>query len=113
MTSSKVVAGLLFLLVVAAGVGVTMTRCTSLNQEVHANCLVLSRDRLIQDGTSGEKRVTTSCGIFTVADNLTSGFNSYDTYMSLEPGRRYDIRTGGYRLGAWSSFPTVIQVTPR
>lgn len=113
MTSSKAVAGLMFLLIVVAAAAATMTRCTSLNQELHANCLVLSRDRLIQDGTSGEKRVTTSCGTFTVADNLTSGFNSYDTFMALEPGRRYDIRTGGYRLGAWSSFPTVIQVTPR
>lgn len=113
MKSPKSVAFLLFPVVFAAGAAAALSSCTSLNQTPHTNCMVWSRDRLIQDGTSGEKRVTTSCGTFAVADNLSSGFNSYDVFMSLEPGHRYDIRTGGYRLGPLSSFPTVIKVTPR
>ncbi|WP_067671726.1 hypothetical protein [Nocardia miyunensis] len=113
MNSPKMVAYLLIPVVFAAGAAAALASCTSLNQDTHANCLVLSRDRLIEKGTSGQKRVTTSCGTFAVEDNITSGFNSYDVFMSLEPGHRYDIRTGGYRLGPLSSFPTVIKVTPR
>lgn len=99
---------------VAAIATVTLlSGCSSVNHQTHTNCLVTGKDRLITQGSSGEKRVITSCGVFEVSDSVSGGFNSYDTYSELVVGHRYDIQTGGYRIGFLSQFPNVISVTPR
>ncbi|MGY1896166.1 hypothetical protein [Nocardia gipuzkoensis] len=95
------------------GAAVVLSGCASMNQETHSNCLVTHREQLIREGSSAERRVSTSCGVFEVADNFSGGFNSYDLYARLVPGQRFDIETGGYRVGALSMFPVVLKVRPR
>jgi len=79
---------------VVLGTAVLLTGCSSMNQETHTNCEVLHKERLLQGGNSGEKRVTTSCGVFTVEDSWSGGFESYDVFNRLEVGKRYYIQAG-------------------
>lgn len=90
---------------------IVLTGCSAFNQQVREDCTVLDKERLLQDGTSGEKRVMTTCGTFTVSDSVFGDFDSYDTYMKLEEGKSYNIKTGGWRIGFFSSFPNVLEVT--
>lgn len=104
--TTAVVAGL-----VAAG---GLTGCSNMNQQWHDNCTITKKDTLYgQDsdgGTSREYRLSTTCGTFTVGDSLAGGFNSWDTWARLEEDKTYDIKTGGYRIGLFSTFPTVIDI---
>lgn len=94
--------------------------CSTMNSELHANCKVTNKDVLQQvrgdkhsTSTHFERRLNTTCGTFVVDDNLVGGFDSYDTWTSLEVGKVYDITTGGYRNGFFDSFPSVTKVTPK
>ncbi|AXQ51891.1 secreted protein [Gordonia phage Catfish] len=87
-----------------------LTGCSNMNEQQHTGCQVLDKERLMTNGSSGEKRVVTSCGVFAVEDSFAGGFNSYDRWNVLEIGKTFDIRTGGYRVGFFSMFPTVIEV---
>ncbi|ASR85655.1 hypothetical protein SEA_AMGINE_54 [Mycobacterium phage Amgine] len=102
---------------VAAGAvaAAVLSGCSSLNQEWHNGCKVTGKDTLYSstDGnTSREYRLSTSCGPFVVEDTLAGGFNSWDTWQALEVGKTYDIRSGGFRVGFLSSFPSVLEVKP-
>jgi hypothetical protein len=106
--------------VAAAAVAITGSACSMMNNETHHNCKVLAKDVLQKvsgnkDGTSThfERRLGTSCGTFVVEDSLNGGFNSYDTWTALQEGKVYDIETGGFRVGLFDSFPTVVKVTPK
>lgn len=91
----------------------TLSGCASMNQEWHYDCQVQHKDTLYSttDGNSDrEYRLTTSCGSFTVGDSFAGGFNSWDTWQRLQEGKTYDIKTGGYRAGWASMFPTVIEI---
>lgn len=96
---------------VAAVAVVGLSGCSSMNQQTYTGCVVQEKERLIQDGSSGTKRVVTSCGVFSVDDSMAGGFNSYDTWTRLVEGKTYTIKTGGYRIGFLSSFQTVLEVT--
>lgn len=90
--------------------------CSSMNHENHADCLVTHKEILYQttDGNSKRiKRLSTSCGTFNVSDSLAGGFNSYDTWEGLQEGKRYDIETGGFRIGLFDTFPIVTKVTQK
>ncbi|XAO35526.1 membrane protein [Gordonia phage Morgana] len=95
----------------------TITGCSTMNQQWHRNCTIEAKDTLYgsnsEGGTTREYRLTTSCGTFTVGDTLAGGFSSWDTWASLEEGERYDLETGGYRIGLFSQFPSVISVEAR
>ncbi|QPO17160.1 hypothetical protein SEA_LILBEANIE_82 [Gordonia phage Lilbeanie] len=98
---------------IAATAAATLAGCSTMNQEWHRDCTVEDKDTLYSGSngsTDREYRLTTSCGTFVVADNVSSGFNSWDTWSELQEGRTYDIQTGGYRIGVLSQFPTVIAV---
>ncbi|ANA86174.1 hypothetical protein SEA_LOZINAK_10 [Gordonia phage Lozinak] len=87
--------------------------CSTMNQEWHRNCVVEDKDTLYSStkgDSSREYRLSTSCGSFTVGDSISGGFSSWDTWRTLKEGRTYDIQTGGYRIGVFSQFPTVIAV---
>ncbi|WGH21062.1 membrane protein [Gordonia phage Fribs8] len=88
--------------------------CSTMNQEWHNGCLVQAKDTLYgSDGNGGTKRdyrLSTSCGSFTVGDNISGGFNSWDLWNSINEGKTYDIKTGGYRIGFFSQFPNVLEV---
>lgn len=86
-----------------------VTGCAYANQTDYRGCVVEHKERLLNQGSSGEKRVHTTCGVFAVEDSLAGGFNSYDTYAQLTEGKAYDLRTGGYRVGLFSMFPTIIE----
>ncbi|MEV2222703.1 hypothetical protein AB0E01_22825 [Nocardia vinacea] len=83
----------------------------SMNEQNHSNCLVKEKYYINQQ--KGDKRIVTSCGNFSVNDGNGAGSHSFDTFAALEIGKRYDIRTNGYRSGGSSSFPNVISYTPR
>ncbi|QAU06530.1 hypothetical protein SEA_WILLIAMBOONE_9 [Gordonia phage WilliamBoone] len=94
----------------AAGVA-ALTGCSTMNQEWHRGCVVEDKDTLYsskQGDSKREYRLSTSCGTFTVGDSISGGFNSWDTWSFLKEGRTYDLQTGGYRIGVFSQFPTVI-----
>lgn len=99
--------------IAATALVVVLTGCSSMNQEWHRDCVVNSKERLIADGSSAEKRVYTSCGSFTVNDSVSGGFSSQDSFNKLVEGRTFDIRTGDYRIGLLSRFPNVIDVKPK
>lgn len=91
----------------------TLSGCAFQNQQWHADCTVQAKDILYKtvDGTSTRtKRLTTSCGTFNVEGTLAGNYNDWDTWNHLDVGKVYDIRTGGYRVGFFSSFPTVLEV---
>lgn len=90
-----------------------LTGCSTMNQEWHRNCKVQAKDTLYDttDGNSTRTyRLGTSCGSFNVEDSISGGFNSYDTWNAIEEGKTYDIRSGGYRLGFLSEFPSVLEI---
>ncbi|OBJ10741.1 hypothetical protein [Mycobacterium sp. 1465703.0] len=94
--------------------------CAAMNHQTHHDCKVTGKDMLYdtsgdKHGTSTKrtKRLSTTCGVFNVSDNVVGGFNSFDTWSQLEVGHVYDIETGGYRIGFFGEFPTVTKVTPK
>uniref|UniRef100_A0AAU8GRH2 Lipoprotein n=1 Tax=Mycobacterium phage Pharb TaxID=3136626 RepID=A0AAU8GRH2_9VIRU len=100
-----------------AVVGVAVAGCSMSNQEWHNDCRVNGKDILTEvHGSNGDThttrtmRLSTSCGSFNVEDSLAAGFNSWDTWQALAVGKSYDIRTGGYRVGFLSQFPTVLEI---
>ncbi|QPL13931.1 hypothetical protein SEA_NANCYRAE_56 [Gordonia phage NancyRae] len=99
---------------VVLGVAVAVSAgCSNFNQEWHTGCTVTGKDTLYAGSggdTQREYRLSTSCGTFTVGDTLAGGFNSWDTWTQLREGETYDLRTGGYRIGLFSQFPTVIEI---
>lgn len=101
---------------IAAGMGAAAMfvfgACSNANQQWHRDCLAQAKDVLYTsvDGTSSRtKRLTTSCGAFNVSDSLAGGFDSWDTWQRVEIGQRYDLRTGGYRIGFFDEFPVVLE----
>lgn len=102
-----------------AGGAVSLVGCAAQNQEWHTGCTVTAKDILVDisgsDGntsTTRTKRVSTDkCGSFDVSDALSVGqFDSWDLWTKLEVGKKYDIKSGGYRVGFFSMFPTVLEV---
>lgn len=111
------------LVVVGVVVAVVITIIVSIfyfnSRESLESCTVDSKDRAIsvssdKDGNTTTKtdyRVYTSCGVFTVGDNLFFGrFNSADTYGSLHEGSTYDLDVIGWRNGFFSMFPNILTV---
>ena len=96
--------------VIAIGALALLPACSSVNQKWHHDCVVDSKERLLDQGTSGDKRVYTSCGSFTVEDSFAGGYSSQDVYNRLVEGETYSIRTGDFRVGLLSKFPNVIEV---
>ncbi|QFG08904.1 hypothetical protein PBI_MALAGASYROSE_56 [Mycobacterium phage MalagasyRose] len=101
---------------VAATAALTTAGCSTMNRQDYSACTVIAKDMLLGSNSDGgvtrTKRLTTSCGSFDVGDSLTGGFNSWDTWAKLEVGKSYDLSTGGYRIGFFDAFPTVLSVTP-
>lgn len=61
---------------------------------------------------SSQKRVSTSCGVFTVEDQMSRGdWNSADRYAQIQVGKTYDFETYGFRNGFLSSFPNIANAT--
>ena len=74
-------------------------------------CTVADKYVAIADKQS-QKRVSTSCGVFTVEDELSQGdWNSADRYAQIEVGKTYDFETYGYRNGFLSLFPNIAEAT--
>lgn len=92
----------------------TLSGCAFQNQKWHADCTVQAKDMVYEKDDDGAlrrvKRVSTTCGAFDVKGSLAGNYNDWDAWQQLEIGKVYDIRTGGYRVGFFSSFPTVLEV---
>lgn len=109
-----------FGLFVIGCIATVLTGCSFVNNQVHHDCTVQKKDVLQKvsgdkhgTSTSFERRLITSCGTFIVEDSLNGGFSSYDTWNALQEGKVYDIETGGFRVGFFGSFPTVVKATPK
>lgn len=64
------------------------------------------------DGVGTQKRVSTTCGVFQVEDELSQGsWNSADVYASIQVGKTYDFEAYGFRNGFWSAFPNINSAT--
>lgn len=101
---------------IAVVAGAALAACSLQNQQEHTGCTVQAKDTLYSttDGTSTRTyRLSTSCGNFNVEDSIAGGFNSWDLWQKLQVGKRYDLKTGGYRIGLTSTFPTLLEATPR
>lgn len=100
---------------VAAGAALAAAGCSTANQQWHSACTVTAKDTVYDvsgdpPATTRTKRVSTSCGSFNVEDSVAGGFNSWDMWQKLQVDKVYDIKTGGYRFGLASVFPSVIEV---
>jgi hypothetical protein len=68
----------------------------------------------VPTGNSGhEYRVYTSDGTFKVTDHVVNGarFSSADTYGRIRPGKVYDLKVYGWRIGILSKFKNIEQAT--
>ncbi|MBM4592645.1 hypothetical protein GS454_04655 [Rhodococcus hoagii] len=92
----------------AAVAAASLTSCAYVNNKTQ-DCVVTEKDRTAKSGSnSSEMRVYTDCGVFVVEDNFLSGFNSADLYGRIKPGTKYQIESGGVRIGFLSEFPKII-----
>lgn len=74
-------------------------------------CTVTDKYVAIVDKES-QKRLSTSCGVFTVEDELSRGdWNSADRYAQIEVGKTYDFEAYGFRNGFLSAFPNIAEAT--
>lgn len=95
---------------IAAGV-VILAGCGIQYDGESTGCTVTDKYVAIADKTS-EKRVSTSCGVFKVEDELSQGdWNSADRYAQIQVGKTYDFESYGYRNGFLSSFPNIAEAT--
>lgn len=96
--------------VVVAGV-VLLAGCGIRYDGATTGCTVTDKYVAVNNKTS-EKRVSTSCGVFKVEDELSQGdWNSADRYAQIEVGKTYDFETFGFRNGFFSSFPNIAKAT--
>lgn len=81
--------------------------------ESHQGCTVDDKDRASKKDGGSDMRVYTSCGVFSVADDVIVGqWNSADIFSRIEVGRTYDLGTVGWRNGLLSSFPNIVSIAP-
>ncbi|AHL18569.1 secreted protein [Microbacterium phage vB_MoxS-ISF9] len=101
---SAVLAGIAALVLALTGCGIQYGGDSS-------NCLVTDKYVKVESKSSA-KMVASSCGVFTVEDELSQGnWNSADVYASIEVGKTYDFETYGYRNGFLGAFPNVNSAT--
>lgn len=74
-------------------------------------CTVDSKDRTTNsDGKSKSRVYTRDCGVLKVDDQLLAGqIRSADTYAQIQPGRRYQFETTGWRIPIVSQFPNIVE----
>lgn len=101
-----VLAAVMVLVSIGIGIGYYSTTGTE-------TCTVEAKDRT-SNGTSSDARIyTADCGVLVVADSLFDGqWSSADVYQSIEPGKRYEFHTRGFRLPIFSTFPNIVRVVP-
>jgi len=99
--------------VIALAAAALLSGCSTVNQKEHRGCLVTNKEeRQVVSGSDGttstnfQKLVSTSCGVFEVADSIAGGWQSYDRWASIKVDHAYNFTTGGFRL-PWV-FPTIL-----
>lgn len=108
MNSTTIRTAALTALILAAG---TLTGCGIQYDGDTSNCTVTDKYVAVASKSS-EKRLSTSCGVFTVEDELSQGdWNSADRYAQIEVGKTYDFDTYGFRNGFFSTFPNIAAAT--
>lgn len=83
------------------------------NVESHSACVVSDKDRTTNSEGQSDMRVyTDNCGVFSVRDSIfIMRFDSADTFSKIKVGETYDFETRGFRIGMFSQFPNITQVT--
>lgn len=111
MSGLKIVAGSVVAVGVIGFIGVSCAANSSLVNQQTRTCTVQDKDRSSNSEGNSVHRIYTDCGTFEIRDALFQGnFNSADVYNSLKPGKTYELRTAGARIGPISSFPNIIEV---
>lgn len=97
--------------VVAAASLVLLPSCSSMNQH-HETCTVIGKEAVNRGDAGNQYRVyTDECETLVVEDTLTEGrWDSADFYAKIETGKKYDFLVGGYRIGAFSEFPNILEL---
>lgn len=92
--------------------GLDFTLASATVASTAESCTVEDKDRTTNVEGGSDARVYTSCGVFSVGDNLLAGhFSSADTYSSIKVGETYDFELRGFRIPLLSSFPNIISVS--
>lgn len=94
-----------------AALTIGLTGCGIQTKEDTTDCLVT--DKYVQvSNDSSRKMLASSCGVFTVEDELSQGnWNSADVYAGIEIGKTYDFDAYGFRNGFLSSYPNISAAT--
>lgn len=106
-----IAAGALIPLLIAGAVGVNIAKVNAV--ETHADCTVTEKeDRALASLDKREPRIYTDCGVFVVSDELLRfHFDAADVYNQLTVGESVDLTTVGWRVGLFSWFPNIVEVS--
>lgn len=80
----------------------------------HTACTITEKeDRALASLDERQPRVYTDCGVFTVGDEpFRFHFAAADVYNDLTVGETVDLTVVGWRIGLFSMFPNIVEVTP-
>lgn len=106
--------GLIFVLVIVGIASAVVFNFIALTHHTVQTCTVSDKSMGFDKDGHGLYRVyTADCGVFEVEDAWYLGnYNSADLYASLQRGHEYVIDSTGFRNGFFSTFPTIVKVTP-
>lgn len=100
---------LIFGIIVIALIIAVLSKCSFYNHQ-EVTCKVTSKESVIKNSGNHQYRVYTSCGTYTVKDDLyIMRFDSADVYGSIQPNTTYTFKVGGFRISLFSIFPNILQ----
>lgn len=106
-----VAVAVVFVAAIGASIGVSIARVNAL--DTHQGCTVTEKeDRALASLDERAPRVYTDCGVFVVSDEpFRLHFAAADVYNALHVGETYDMTTVGWRVGLFSWFPNIVEVS--
>jgi hypothetical protein len=101
----------LFVAAIGASIGVSIARVNAV--DTYQGCTVTEKeDRALASLDERAPRVYTDCGVFVVSDEpFRLHFAAADVYNALQVGETYDMTTVGWRVGLFSWFPNIVEVS--
>jgi hypothetical protein len=74
-------------------------------------CVVEDKDRVAGVGSAPPMRVYTTCGVFSMGDNIWSlTFDAAEIYADIHIGVTYEIHTVGWHASLLGQYPLIINV---
>lgn len=86
----------------------SLSSCTYIHTD-RVNCELVTGKERVNNKAGGYYLVFTDKGEYTVSDEFFRGnFKSSTWYGSLDVGKLYSFKTGGFRLPFFSKYPNII-----